>query len=146
MIRQTNFRPCMLLIGMLHLNVFISSAQTTHIWWKQLRFRLTLFYLVVAVALLVISAIGHVRLISQVGQPFGGFFWAIDTDRQVVVVSTPPQLPPFEVSASSLTSTDRIIKANGTPALDLAKVYHKAHVNDPPITYTVEHNGGLTNV
>src|SRR5437763_16303917 len=114
------------LIRMLHLSVFNSSAQTTHKWWKQLRFRLTLFYLVVAVALLVISAIGHIRLLSQVGHTFGGFFWAIDTDRQVVVVSTPPQLPPFEVSASSLTSTYQITKVNGQPVSALTDIYKKA--------------------
>jgi hypothetical protein len=136
------------LIRMLHLSVFNSSAQTTHKRWKQLRFRLTLFYLVVAVALLVISAIGHIRLLSQVGHTFGGFFWAIDTDRQVVVVSTPPQLPPFQVPASSLTSTDQIIKVNsekGNPALELANTYQHAHADDP-IAYTIEHNGKLTTV
>jgi len=51
---------------MLHLNVFNSSAQTTHSWWTQLKFRLTSGYLVVAVALLIISATEHARLLSQV--------------------------------------------------------------------------------
>ena len=133
------------LIRMLHLSVFNSSAQTTHTWWKQLRFRLTLFYLVVAVALLVISALGHARLLRQVEQNFGGFFWAIDTDRQVVVVSTPPQLPTFELSASSLTSTDQIIKVNGKPASELANIYQHVHAGDS-ITYSIEHNGGITTV
>src|SRR5690242_1815020 len=108
---------------MLHLSVFISPAQTTHIWWKQLRFRLTLFYLVVAIALLAISALGHIRLLNQVGRTFGGFFWAIDTDHQVVVVSTPSQLPPFQVSASSLTNTDQLREVNGKPISQLTDIY-----------------------
>ena len=132
---------------MLHLSVFISSAQTTQNWWKQLKFRLTLFYLIVAVALLVISAIGHARLLSQVGKNFGGFFWAIDTDKQVVVVSTPPQLPPFTVSASSLTSTDNIIAVNrnSDPASALPGIYMKPPANGQ-ITYTINHNGTKTSV
>src|SRR5436305_1739014 len=128
------------LIRMLHLSVFNSSAQTTHKWWKQLRFRLTLFYLVVAVALLVISAIGHVRLLSQVGQKFGGFFWAIDTDKQVVVVSTTPQLAPFEVPVSSLTSTYQIIEVNGKSVSSLRDNIYKDADFKHPITYTIEHN------
>lgn len=125
---------------MLHLSVFNSSAQTTQNWWKQLRFRLTISYLIVAVALLVISALGHVRLLSQVGQKFGGFFWAIDTDNQVVVVSTPPQLPPFAVSASSLTSTDQIIAVNDKPASALSGIYKNTQINQS-VTYTIDHNG-----
>ena len=98
---------------MLDLRVSISTERTIDLWWRQMRLRLTLLYLVVAFALLLISATGHMRLLSEIGHTFGGFYWAIDTDGQVVVVSTPPQLPPFGALASSLTSTDHILKING---------------------------------
>src|SRR5207245_10717442 len=77
-------------------------------WWQRLRPRLLILYLLVAVTLLSISVIGHIRLLGDVGKTFGGFFWAIDTDDQVVVVSTLPQSPTFPASSSSLTNTDHI--------------------------------------
>src|SRR5437764_1518851 len=92
--------------NMLHLNVSNSSLSTTHAWWNRLRPRLTIVYLVVALALLALSAVGHIRLLSERGQTYGGFFWAIDADGETVVVS-PSQLVPIAVpiSANSLTST-----------------------------------------
>jgi len=104
-----------------------------------------MLYLVIALILLCLSAVGNVRLLNQVGQTFGGFFWAIDTDRQVVVVSTPPQLPPFAVSPGSLTSLDHIVEVNGRPASELSKVYQHVQPGDL-ITYTVQQNGKLATI
>jgi anti-sigma regulatory factor (Ser/Thr protein kinase) len=125
--------------------VFITSERTTDTAWRQLRLRLTLTYLVVALILLFLSGIGHVRLLNQVGRTFGGFFWAIDTDRQVVVVSTPPQLPPFAVPPSSLTSLDHIMGVNSQPVSALSNVYQHAKPGDL-ITYTVQQNGKLASI
>lgn len=120
----------------------ISSEVTTtnNIWWRQLRLRLTLFYLVFACLLLLLSALGHARLLSQVGQTFGGFFWGIDTDRQVDIVSVPPQLPPLDASPGSLTGTDHLVKVNGRDISALSAVYAQARPGQQ-ITYTVEQNG-----
>src|ERR1700745_3220328 len=78
-------------------------------WWRHIPTRLALLYSPVAHILIAISGIGHVRLVSQIGDTFGGFYWAIDTDQQIVIVSTPPQLPSFGVSAGSVTSVDHIV-------------------------------------
>jgi len=125
--------------------VFTSTKQTTDSGWRQLRLRLTLLYLVVAVALLILSGTGHARLLSQVGRTFGGFFWAIDTDKQVVVVSTSPELPSFAASPASLTSFDHIIKAqvNEKNVSALSAVYQNALPGDK-ITYTIQKNGAST--
>ncbi len=125
--------------------MFTSTKQTTDSGWRQLRLRLTLLYLVVAVALLILSGTGHARLLSQVEQPFGGFFWAIDTDKQVVVVSTSPELPSFAASPASLTSFDHIIKAqvNGKYVSAPSAVYQNAHPGDK-ITYTIQKNSTST--
>ena len=125
--------------------MFITSERTTDTAWRQLRLRLTLTYLVVALILLFLSGIGHARLLNQVGRTFGGFFWAIDTDRQVVVVSTPPQLPPFAVPPGSLISLDHIVGVNSQPISALSNVYQHAKPGDL-ITYTVQQNGKLASI
>ena len=125
--------------------MFNTSERTTDTAWRQLRLRLTLTYLVVALILLFLSGIGHVRLLNQVGRTFGGFFWAIDTDSQVVVVSTPPQLPPFAVPPSSLTRLDHIVGVNSQPVSALSNVYQHAKPGDL-ITYTVQQNGKLASI
>jgi anti-sigma regulatory factor (Ser/Thr protein kinase) len=124
--------------------VSISSELTTtnNSWWRHLRLRLTLLYMIVACILLLLSAIGHVRILSQVGQTFGGFFWGIDTDRQVDIVSVPSQLPPLDASPGSLTGTDHLVKVNGSDISALSGVYSQAHPGEL-ITYTVEQNGRL---
>ena len=128
---------------MLHYDVSLSSSstQTIQAWWQRLRPRLTLCYILVALALLVLSGVGHLRLLSEVGKVFGGFFWAIDnTDGRIVVVSTPPQLPSVEVSADSLTRNSYIIAANGQKGEQgLTRVYLHARPGEL-ITYTTESN------
>jgi anti-sigma regulatory factor (Ser/Thr protein kinase) len=138
-----------------------SSINTTYDpWWQRLRPRLTIAYLLVALVLLIISLFGHTRLLGEVGKTFGGFFWGIDTDGQVVIVSTLPQSGSFGASASSLTNTDHIIgvvvnKKNGEPvyswqqnqshpeAAPLTAAYKQASPGDG-ITYTVQHSNDTT--
>ena len=125
--------------------MFNSTERTTDTAWRHRRLRLTILYLVIALILLCLSGVGNIRLLNQVGLTFGGFFWAIDTDRQVVVVSTPPQLPPFAVSPGSLTSLDHIVEVKGRPASELSKVYQHVQPGDL-ITYTVQQNGKLATI
>ena len=120
-------------------NSYESKTDTT---WRSLRLRLSILYLVIALLLLLLSVAGNYRLLSQVGHTFGGFFWAIDTDKQVVVVSTPPQLPPIALSPGSLTSLDHIVKVNGQPALEISNVYQHTSPGHL-ITYTVQQNDKL---
>jgi signal transduction histidine kinase len=122
-----------------------SSERTIDTAWRRLRLQLTILYLAIALILLFLSGIGNTRLLSQVGRTFGGFFWAMDTDRQVVVVSTPPQLPPIVVSPGSLTSLDHIVEVNNLPASELSNVYQQARPGDS-ITYTVQQNSKLARV
>jgi signal transduction histidine kinase len=141
--------------------VFKSTARTTYDpWWQRLRPRLTIAYLLVALALLIISLIGHIRLLSEIGNTFGGFFWAIDTDGQVVIVSTLPQNGTFGASPSSLTNTDHITGIEVTnksgvlvyawpenqlhaEAAPLTEAYMHASPGDS-ITYTIQHSNGAT--
>jgi hypothetical protein len=112
--------------------------------WHSLRQRLTIFYLAIALILLALSTAGHLRLLKEVNSTFGGFFWAIDTDGQVVVVSTPSQLPSFAAGAASLISNPRIVAINqqvinkgaGSAITD---VYRKALPGDS-ISYTIAYN------
>jgi signal transduction histidine kinase len=130
---------------MLHYGVSIYSMQTTDAWWRQLRPRLTLIYLAIALALLFVSAAGHMRLLGEVGKVFGGFFWALDTDNQVVIVSTPPQLQPFD-AADSLTSTSHIVAVNGIKgSAALTRVYQHVQSGEQ-VTYTIQAGSGFKDV
>ena len=83
------------------------------------------------------------RLLNQVGRVFGGFFWAVDTNGDVIVVSTPEQLPPFEVKADSLTSYSYIITVNKLRgAVGIKQAYQQAHPGDP-INYTIADNNRI---
>ena len=80
------------------------------------------------------------RLLGEVGRTFGGFFWAIDTNGQVVVVSTPPQLSPFGAFAGSVNSNDTIVAVNGKRAAsNISSIYQHARPGDT-ITYSILHN------
>ena len=122
--------------------MFNSSERTTDTAWQGLRLRFTILYLVIALILLFLSVVGNYRLLSQVGRTFGGFFWAIDTDKQIVVVSTSPQLPPIALSPGSLTSLGHIVKVNGRPASEISNVYQHSTPGHL-ITYTVQQNNKL---
>ncbi len=119
-----------------------SSLPITEAWWQRLRPRFIVIYIVFAVALLLISATGHIRLLNEVGKTFGGFIWAVDTDGGIVVVSTPSQLPPTKATANSLTNNTHILTANNQagPA-GLERVYAHARPGDS-ITYKLENSDG----
>ena len=119
-----------------------SSLPITEAWWQRLRPRFIVIYIVIAVALLLISATGHIRLLNEVGKTFGGFIWAVDTDGGIVVVSTPSQLPPTKATANSLTNNTHILSANNQvgPA-GLERVYAHAHPGDI-ITYKLANSNG----
>ncbi len=123
-----------------------SSLSITEAWWQRLRPRFVVIYIVIAVALLLISATGHIRLLNEVGKTFGGFIWAVDTDGGVVVVSTPSQLPPTKATANSLTNNTHILTANNQagPA-GLERVYAHVHPGDL-ITYKLANSDGTYTV
>lgn len=123
-----------------------SSLHTTEVWWQRLRPHFIVIYIVIAVALLLISATGHIRLLNEVGKTFGGFIWAVDTDGGIVVVSTPSQLPPSKATANSLTSSTHILMANNQAgATGLERVYAHTHVGNI-ITYTLLNSDGTHTV
>ena len=107
-----------------------------------MRFRLALLYLFVALALLIISGIGHARLIGQVGHTFGGFFWGIDTDSQVVVISSPPGLPTLPIAPVSLANQSTLITVNGKDISVLSDVYQHTQPGTN-INYTVQQNSKI---
>jgi len=115
-----------------------------HVWWQSLRPKLTIIYLSIAVLLLLFSIMGHLRLLNEVGKVFGGFTWTIDTDNktdQVVIISTPPQLPPFAISADSISNSTHVITVNGLKGgSGIEQAYRRAH-SDDAIIYTAEANG-----
>jgi hypothetical protein len=123
--------------------VATSFANKNDAWWYRIRPRLTIFYIVVALCLLALSTLGHQRLLNEIGRTFGGFFWAINIDAggNVVVTSIPPQLPPFEVKADSLTSTTEIVAINKLKGADsFPKVYKKSQPGTL-VSYTIIQNG-----
>ena len=138
-----------------------SLPATTDTWWQRLRPRLLALYAIVALILLLLSVLGQMRILGDVGKTFGGFFWAIDTDGQVVIVSTLPQSASFGASASSATSTDTIVGVEVTNkqgqvifnwqpgrqqqgVVPLADAYNHAHIGDT-ITYTIQHSDASQN-
>jgi signal transduction histidine kinase len=134
--------------------VYISSIPTIQAhWWQRLRTRLTILYFIVAIVLLAISVTGQLRLINEIGKTFGGFFWALDTDEQVVIVSTLPQTSSFGAFTSSLTTSDHIIgidvtekgksvfnwqQIQSSAVVPLMNAYQHAQPGDT-ITYTIQH-------
>lgn len=120
-----------------------SESNTTHSWWHRIRSRLTILYLCISLALLALSFTGHLRLLHEVGDTFGGFFWAI-SDGEVVFVSTPQQLPPLEFKAQSLTNNAHIIVTNKRRNI-VGLVYTYQHTRPGNlITYTILHNSQLS--
>jgi len=90
-----------------------------------------------------LSGVGPVRLLHEVGDTFGGFFWAI-SDGEVVFVSMPPQLPPLEFKTESLTSNAHIIATNKRQGITgLIYTYQNTHPGNR-ITYTTLHNNRLS--
>ncbi|GAC1358436.1 MAG: hypothetical protein NVS2B12_08560 [Ktedonobacteraceae bacterium] len=114
-----------------------------HIWWQSLRRKLTITYVMIAILLLLFSGAGHLRLLNEVGKVFGGFTWTIDTDirsgpAKVVIISVPPQLPPFAISADSISNSTHIVAVNGLKGgAGIEQAYQRAH-RDDSIVYTVQ--------
>ncbi len=123
-------------------NVSFADKQSHDGWWQRLRPRLAMLYLAVTLVLLIISGAGHLRLLAEVGKTFGGFTWGIDPDSQdsINVIAIPPELPPFGLSADSLSSNARITAVNNvkTPA-GLLQAYQRARPGEI-IRYTAEQN------
>ncbi len=114
-----------------------------YVWWQSLRPKLTIIYLAIAILLLLFSITGHVRLLNEVGKVFGGFTWTIDTDNKadmVVIISTPPQLPPFAIAADSISNSVHVTSVNGLKGgAGIEQAYQHAQ-HDEPIIYTAEAN------
>src|SRR5215831_18847869 len=114
------------------------NERITESWWRRLRPRLTMIYLAIALVLLIVSGAGQLRLLAEIGQVFGGFFWAIDSDGHVIIVFPSPQLSAFGAFQNSLTSTDYVIAANGQKGSEtLAYLYQHASAGEE-IRYTVQ--------
>ncbi|GHO65589.1 hypothetical protein KSC_044810 [Ktedonobacter sp. SOSP1-52] len=47
--------------------------------------------------LIAIGSLSNLRLLGEVGKSFGGFYWAVNTDGKVVIISTVPKLTNFDV-------------------------------------------------
>jgi signal transduction histidine kinase len=116
-----------------------------NVWWQSLRPKLTILYVGIAILLLLFSGAGHLRLLNEVGKVFGGFTWDIDSDNRdgtdkVVIISIPPQLPSFAISADSVSNSTHITAVNGQKgSAGIEQAYKRARPNDP-MTYTVETN------
>lgn len=106
-------------------------------WWRQHRLKFRLAYLLIGVLLLAIGGIGHIRLLNEVGKTFGGFYWAIDTDGQVVIVSTLPDLTNFDAHADTLISSTHITAVNGLPVRQGLPQIYATTIAGMPITYTI---------
>jgi hypothetical protein len=126
------------------LTIFDTEQYTNHAWWQRIRPKLTMLYLIVALILLLISGVGHLRLFSEIGKVFGGFTWTIDLDSsngQIIIISTPPELPPFAIPSGSLTSDIHITAVNHVNGIaGIQKAYQHAHPQEL-ITYTAQGNG-----
>ncbi len=118
----------------------ISSVNKTATWWKNLKFRLLILYLLGSLALLALGVLGQVRLLNEVGHTFGGFFWGLNSDSQVVIVSTPAGQSSFAGLPSSLSTDETITRVNGQDPSSLASIYQRARPGQL-ITYTLEANG-----
>ena len=96
-------------------------------------------YLAIALVLLIMSGVGQLRLLAEIGQVFGGFFWAIDSDRQIIIVFPSSQLSAFGAFQNSLTSTNHVVAVNGQKGpVALAHLYQHAYAGEA-LTYTVQH-------
>lgn len=129
---------------MLHLivlTIFFTEQHITHVWWQRIRPKLTMLYLIVALILLLISGVGHFRLLGEIGKIFGGFTWTIDTDStngKITIISIPPDLPPFAVPAGSLTNDVHITAVNHINGVaGLQQAYQHTHPHEL-ITYTAQ--------
>jgi len=125
--------------------VSISSVYETATWWKNLKFRLIILYLLGSLIVLALGVLGQIRLLNEVGHTFGGFFWGLNTDSQVVVVSIPSGQTTFTGSPSSLSTNETITRVNGQSPSTLSSIYQQARPGQL-ITYTLDANGQIQTV
>ena len=118
----------------------ISSVNRTTIWWKTLKKRLLLCYLLISLAFLAISVLGQIRLLHEVGRTFGGFVWGLNTANEVVVVAALANQPAFAGGPSSLLTNETITSVNGQDPAALSRIYQEAKPGQS-ITYTLTSNG-----
>lgn len=87
----------------------------------QVRWRLHLLCLTIVILALSVTAIGALRLIQEIGEPFGGFFWVPDgRNRPVVMPDAPYYWPGF---TAGLRPWDTLLSVDGQPASQLSHVY-----------------------
>jgi anti-sigma regulatory factor (Ser/Thr protein kinase) len=122
--------------------VSISSLRKNTIWWKSLKIRLLILYLLASLVLLAISLLGQFRLLNEVGHTFGGFIWGLDADGQVVVVSTLSGQPAFAGEPSSLGTSETIVRVNGQDPSAMPAIYQHARPGQF-INYTLAENGQM---
>ncbi len=99
---------------------------TENIWWKTLKNRLLLLYLLLSIALLTIGALGQIRLLNEVGRPFGGFIWGLNADGRFVVVSVLANQSDFASVFPSLITMKTIESVNGQDPASLPTIYRRA--------------------
>jgi hypothetical protein len=117
-----------------------STRATTEVWWKRLKLRLIMLYLLVSLLLLAISLSGQLRLLNEIGHTFGGFIWGLDADGQVVVASTLSGQPAFAGAPSSLATSETIVRVNGQNPSAMSAIYQHARPGQL-ISYTLAGNG-----
>ncbi len=121
-----------------------AHTDTTDLWWRHLKRRLLLLYLLVSAALLVLGVQGQVRLHNEIGHVFGSFFWGIDAQGQVVFVTSMSGQSSCSGVPSSLSANVQIVGVNGNvsqqASVDMSRVYQHAR-DGQMLTYTLDING-----
>jgi anti-sigma regulatory factor (Ser/Thr protein kinase) len=120
--------------------VSILSRRTTQRGWKTLKHRSLIIYLLISATLLTIGMLGQFRLLNEVKHTFGGFIWELDTDRQVIIVSTIFGQPSFAGQRFSFSTSDILTRVNGQSPLEMPKIYRQGREGQL-ITYTFTSNG-----
>ncbi len=78
----------------------VEVQQTTEKQWRQPA--LTGVSCLAALALLILSVAGQWRLMSEIGHPFGGFFWGEDASGRPIVLATLAQFPQFSAAVDPI--------------------------------------------
>lgn len=116
------------------------SPVNNSIWWKKLKFRLLMLYLLISLALLVVSLPGQVRLAREVGRTFGGFVWVLNANGQAAVLATLSGPFPFPGGPSLLSDGATIARVNGQDPATLPALYQHTRPGQQ-FSYTLIENG-----
>lgn len=114
----------------------ILFAHKTNNRWDTLKIRLLLFYLLASLLLLILSLVGQLRLLNEVGHTFGGFLWEPGAEKQVVVIATFTDQSAFAGEPLLPGSGAIIASVNGQPSSVMSDVYRRARPGQL-ITYTL---------